>query len=115
MLVPWKALDGMYRHTSQCNWGADWNICQLAAEEGRDLTSRYFSAYGIPLEMMTSFRYLGRVILTADEEFPVMTKNLSRERAVWRRMRRILSREGGEPRVSGFFLKAVVQAVLLFR
>ena len=29
-------------------------------------------------------------------------------------MTRILSREGAEPRVSGFFFKAVVQAMLLF-
>ena len=29
-------------------------------------------------------------------------------------MARILRREGAEPRVSGFFFKAVVQAVLLF-
>ena len=35
-------------------------------------------------------------------------------RAVWNRMTRILSREGAEPLVSGFFFKAVVQAVFLF-
>ena len=29
-------------------------------------------------------------------------------------MTRIYSREGSEPRVSGFFFKAVVQSVLLF-
>ena len=33
---------------------------------------------------------------------------------VWRRMPRIISREGAAPRLSGFFFKAVIQAVLLF-
>ena len=43
-----------------------------------------------------------------------MAKNLSRAREVWSRMSHILSREGVVPLVSGFFFKAVVQAVLLF-
>ena len=39
---------------------------------------------------------------------------MSRARAVWKRMKRILSRDGVEPQVSGFFFKYVVQAVLFF-
>ena len=35
-------------------------------------------------------------------------------REAWRRMTRILSREGAELRVSDFFFKAIVQLVLLF-
>ena len=64
--------------------------------------------------MVTSFRYLGRVILESDDEWPAVVKNLSRARDVWRRMTRILSRDGLALRVSGFFFKDVVQAVLLF-
>ena len=40
--------------------------------------------------------------------------NLRKDRESWMRMTRILSREGAEPKVSGLFFKAVVQAVLLF-
>ena len=47
--------------------------------------------------MVTSFRYLGRVILTADDEWRVVVKKLSRARAVWRRMAHILSRKGAAP------------------
>ena len=43
-----------------------------------------------------------------------MVRNLAKARAVWWRMTRILSREGEEPRVSGFFCKDVVQLVLIF-
>ena len=49
-----------------------------------------------------------------DDDWPSVARNLSLARAVWKRMTRILSREGAEPRVSVFFFKAVVQVVLLF-
>ena len=62
-----------------------------------------------PLEIMNSFRYLGQVILAADNNCPMMVRNLSHARAVRKSMTRILRREGVEPRVSGFFFKAVVQ------
>ena len=39
---------------------------------------------------------------------------MEKARAAWRRMTRILSREGERPRVFGFFFKSVVQSVLLF-
>ena len=45
------------------------------AEEEREVTARAFSAYGSPLEMVTSFKYLGRVISATDDyhrwELPV--------------------------------------------
>ena len=63
---------------------------------------------------MTSFIYLGQVISEADDDWAEVVNNLSWARAVWRRMTRILSREGAAPQVSGLFFKAVVQAVLLF-
>ena len=64
--------------------------------------------------MVTSFRYLGRVILAADDDWPEVVKYLSRARAVWKMMTRIISGYGEEQWVSVFFIKAVVQAVLLF-
>ena len=63
--------------------------------------------------MVTSLKYLGRVISAADDEWLTAVKNLARERKVWSRMLRILIREGEAPRVSGLFFKTVVQAVLL--
>ena len=50
----------------------------------------------------------------ADDDWLAVVGKFSWARAVWKRVMRILSREGAEPRVSGFFFKAVVQAVLLF-
>ena len=73
-----------------------------------------FISYGIPLEIVTSFRYLGRVILEADDDWPAVVRNLENVRTVWRRMTRILIRERAEPRVSMFFFKSAVRSVMLF-
>ena len=75
---------------------------------------RAFSAYGLTLNMVLSFKYLGRVLLAVDDDWPAVIQNLKKARAVWRQMPRILIREGARPRVYGFFFKAVVQSVLLF-
>ena len=65
--------------------------------------------------MVTSFKYLGQVILATDDDFLSVMSNLARAKTVWSRMLRILSREVATPRVSGFFFEAVIQVVLLFR
>ena len=64
--------------------------------------------------MVTSFRYLGQVILSAENDWPSVVRKLSCERAVWKRMTRIIRREGAVLQVSGLFFKAMEQAVLLF-
>ena len=55
---------------------------RLAAEEEREVTTRGFSTYGHPLEMVTYFRYLGQVILVADNDWSEVARYLSRARAV---------------------------------
>ena len=43
------------------------------------------------------------MIFPEDDDLPAVVRTLSRARAVRKRMIRILSREGAEPQVSGFF------------
>ena len=45
--------------------------------------------------MVTSFKYLERVISDTDNDWPSVFRNLSKVRAVWRRLTSILSREVG--------------------
>ena len=78
------------------------------------MTSRAFSAYWRTLEMVPSLKYLGRVLLVADDEWPMVIQNMTKARTVWQKMSRILIREGARLRVSGFFFKSVVQSMLLF-
>ena len=83
-------------------------------EEERAVTSRTFIADGHPLEMVTYFIYLGRVISAADDDWLAVVRNLAKVRSVWRSMTRILIKEVERPQVSGFFFKAVVQSSMLF-
>ena len=59
MLVPCDSLNGIRRRTAQCTRGAEQKRRKLAGEEVREVTAKDFSAYGLPLEMLTSFKYLG--------------------------------------------------------
>ena len=52
--------------------------------------------------------------MLADDDWPEVIQNLTKARAVWRRMSRIMSRERARLRVSGFFFKSVIQSVLIF-
>ena len=92
ILVTWRSLTRMNLRTAQYKKGTERKERGLSAEEDRAVTYRAFMAYGVPLEMVISFWYLGRVILAADKNWPEVVRNVSRERAVWKRMTRILSR-----------------------
>ena len=63
--------------------------------------------------MVTSLKYLGRVISATDNDWPAVVRNLAQAKKIWSRMSRILSREGAAPWVSGLFFKSVIQEVLL--
>ena len=57
---------------------------------------------------MTSFKYLGRVILATDDDWPAVVRKLARGKKVWSSMPRILSREVAMSRVSGLFFKVMI-------
>ena len=64
--------------------------------------------------MVPRFNYLGRLMTAGDNDWPAIAGNLQKARRSWGRLHRIFRREGATPRISGSFLKAVVQQVLLF-
>ena len=61
----------------------------MAAEEARAVTSRAFSAYGLPFKMVTPFKYL---LSVAYDYWPAVVRNIVKVHTVWNRMARILSR-----------------------
>ena len=64
--------------------------------------------------MLTSFKYLGRVISVVDEHWLEVIWNLAKSQKAWRKTTRNINRDGARLWVSSFFLKSVVQLVLLF-
>ena len=58
---------------------------------------------------------MGPVLKVVDNNWLMAVGNLGKERKSWAQLAKILRREDSNPRGSGMFFKAVVQAVLLFR
>ena len=115
MMVPWRALNERRLATTQCSRGEEWKRRRLAEEELKERSERSVQAYGAPLENVTAFNYLRRVMKAGDDNWTKVAGNIQKARKSWGRMLRILSRDGVDPKVLGHFFKAVVQAVLLFR
>ena len=111
---PWSDLNRRHLFTIKCARGAERKRRRLAEEELRESLGREFQAYGAPLENVKAFNYLGKVMPARDENWPEVSGNLQKARKSWGRMSQILSQEGADPKVSGHFFNAVVQAVLLF-
>ena len=114
MLVPWRALNGRHHATAQCAKGAERKRHWMEEVELRESIERAFESYGNPLENVSTFKYLGRVMTEGDDNWPAVAGDLSKVRKSWGHFSRILCREGADVRVSGKLFKAVVQAVLLF-
>ena len=80
----------------------------------REKTVRAFQDYIRPLESVMPFKYLGRIMMALDNDWPEVVGNLRNLRKIWAHMLRLLGRERENPRASGIFFKVVVQAVLFF-
>ena len=108
MIVSWRALNRMHCLTVKYKKGAEQKKRRLAAEEERFTTSRAFSAYGRPLEMVNYFKYLERLISATEDDWSEVVRNLAKAHTFQQRLTRILSRKGAAPQLSGFFFKSVV-------
>ena len=78
MLVPRWALNFRHPATDQCVRGAEQKRRRLAEEEMQEILERAFEAYGVPLENVTTFRYLGRVLTAVDDDWLVVVGNLGK-------------------------------------
>ena len=68
MMVHWLALNGRHLATAQYNKGAERKCRRLAEEDIRESTERAFQAYGKPLEMVNSFKYLAWVMTAGNDD-----------------------------------------------
>ena len=86
-----------------CRSGAERKRRQLAETEIRESTEMAFEVYGKQLMMVPSFKYLGIILTAGDKDLTAVAGNLGEARKSWGRLKRILSREGEDKRVSGNF------------
>ena len=101
MFLSHKALNGQHLAIAFCRRGEGRKRCRLVEEEVREGKERDITAYGIPLALVTSFKYLGSVLSTSDDNCPAVVHNLWRAHQKWARLSRVLSREGSDARTLG--------------
>ena len=101
MLLPWRDINGCHLATAQCTREAERKIRRLAEEELQEISERAFQSYVAPLENVTVFKYMGKVMTAGDDDWTSVTGNLQKARKIWGRMLRILSWKGADPKVSG--------------
>ena len=73
------------------------------------------TALVLPLMVVSSFNYLGWVLLESDDNWQTVIWNLQRAQRKWARLSWVIGREGLDARTLGMFYTVVVQAVLLYR
>ena len=94
MKVPRKALNGRHPETVHCEKWAERKRRRLAETETRENSERAFKAYGEPMEAVSEFRYLGRLLTATDDDWPEVAGNIKKAPRSWGRMARVLGREG---------------------
>ena len=85
----------------------------MREEEAQENTKVAFQAYGIPLESVTKFNYLGRVFTASHDNWPAVVPNIWKSWSIWARFTGFWDGRGVYPCTSGTFYKAEVQVTLL--
>ena len=73
-----------------------------------------FLVGGRPIERVSTFKYLGRVLDESDNDTKCIDTQIKKLRSRWWRVSMVLKRVGAKARVMARFYLAVVQAVLLY-
>ena len=68
MFVPWGAINRNHPTTGLCKRGAEWKRRRMVEEEAREGEVIAFRAYGQPLAMVISFRYLVQTLTAMEYE-----------------------------------------------
>lgn len=100
--------------TLLCEEGAARKRHRLAQAASVEAALVVFDVRGEEIENVSTFKYLGRLISSTDNDWPARYKNLREAWQCWAKLSRLLVRDGASPRISGMFYKAVVRSTLFF-
>ena len=79
MVTRW-ALNSRHPATYQCTRGVERKMRRLVEADMRESLEGVFEVYGEPLENMTVFKYLVRVLTAGDCDWLALVGNLSKSR-----------------------------------
>jgi hypothetical protein len=114
MFVTPLQLAGRHTETVLCRQGAKRNKQRMQDLQCIQASQRTFSIQNQPIETVTSFRYIGRIITSSNSDWEAAKFNLHKARTRWMNISRILTRTSASPRISSLFYKATIQTVLLY-
>jgi hypothetical protein len=114
MFCTLSALAGKHMESALCREGARRNRRKIMNLRCIRAFRRTFQIWDQPIETVTTFRYLGRIITSRDNDWEAARRNLHKAKERWALISRILMRESATPRISALFYKATIQTILLF-
>ena len=101
IFVSHKALNGLHMVTAFCQWVEESKRHHLEEKEARAGDETAITVYGITLAMVKSFKFLGRILMVAYNDWPVVVSNLRKARRNWAQLTRLLGRERAYARTLG--------------
>ena len=79
MFVLHKDLNGRHLTTAFYQWGEDQKRCRLTEEEAWAGAEAAITAYRTPFAPVTPFKYIRRVLLAEDDDWPAVVSNRRRD------------------------------------
>ena len=89
-----RVLNESHQDMAMCASRVERRMKRLREEELWVSTSVAFESYVRPLEIVTTFKYLGMALMASDKNWMDVVTNLRKARRQWARISRILGREG---------------------
>ena len=83
MFIPWAALKCHHPFFDLCAQGFDSQIWRMVEEEAWAGSAMEICDYVRPLETVSSFKYLGRLLTAAGNDFPDVISNIWKVRKRW--------------------------------
>ena len=105
---------GTHQGSKQCVYAKMRQEKRKMKEENLKAVERVFKIGDQPVERVSYFKYLGRILTQDDRDWTAIAANIRKARQRWGMVARILSREGATTKTMGYFYKSIVQSVLLY-
>ena len=108
MFVSQWALNCRHPSSDICQRGGGRKRGCLVSEKAETGAAMALTAYGLLLTAVFKFTYLGQVLSSSDNDWPVVIHNLWGARNKWARLSQVIGQEGAYARTLGMFDIAVV-------
>ena len=110
-----KAVGASHQATKMCKDATERRKKQTVAKRHEQMKKDLvFKVGGKPIEIVETFKHLGRVTAKNDNDEEAVKRNLGRARGKWASMRRFLIQDGVRPKTMAVFYRTVVLYVLLY-